>query len=334
MHVVVDGYGLTRPSAGIGTYTREIVSALREAQPERELTIPRQPGVRFFGRHLIYPLTVRHLRPDVFFAPAGHLPIGATGCPEVVTIHDLAIYRHPEWFPEGQTLATQIVVPRSLRRARALIAVSESTARDAVQIFGLDRERIEVVHHGVSPRFAPAPAAPDGGYVLFVGTIEPRKNLSTLLAAWEGIDHPLPLVVAGGWGWRWEEDRERLERMGDRVRVLGEVRYEDLPALYAGARCLAHPAWYEGFGMTVLEAMASGTPVIASNTSSLPEAAGDAAILVDPGDVEAWRAALQRVLGDGDLAADLRRRGLERAAEFTWRNAAARTWTVLERVLR
>lgn len=333
MHVVVDGYGLTRPFAGMGTYTREIVAALQEAQPERELTIPKQPRARFIGRHLLYPLLVRRLRPDVFFAPAGHLPLGTVGAPEVVTVHDLAIYRHPEWFPEGQTLATQIVVPRSLRRAQALIAVSESTARDTADVFGIDRRRITVVHHGVSGRFRPAASRPDGGYVLFVGTIEPRKNLGTLLDAWAGLEAAPPLVVAGGWGWRWEGVRDKLERLGDRVKVLGQVRYEDLPGLYAGARCLAHPAWYEGFGMTVLEAMASGTPVVCSSASSLPEVAGEAALLVDPGDVEGWRDALQRVLGDAEVAADLRRRGLERAREFTWSGAARQTWGVLERAL-
>lgn len=334
MHVVIDGYGLTRPYAGMGTYTREIAAALAQAQPERELTIPRQPKARFVGRHLLYPLAVRRLRPDVFFAPAGHLPLGTTGAPEVVTVHDLAIYRHPEWFPEGQTLATSIVVPRSLRRAKALIAVSESTARDAAGIFGVDRGRITVVHHGVSNRFQPAPEpAPEPGYVLFVGTIEPRKNLGTLLDAWAGLAGAPPLVVAGGWGWRWEEDRAKLERLGDRVKVLGEVRYEDLPALYAGARCLAHPAWYEGFGMTVLEAMASGTPVVCSKASSLPEVAGDAALLVEPGDVQGWRDALERVLGDPELASGLRGRGLERARELTWGQAAQRTWGVLEGAL-
>jgi glycosyltransferase involved in cell wall biosynthesis len=316
----------------MGTYTREIVAALREARPAAQVDFVEQPAVRFFGRHLLLPRRVRALQPDVFFAPAGHLPLLACGAPEVVTVHDLAIYRHPEWFPAGQPLATKIVVPRSLRRARRLIAVSANTARDTSELFGVEPERITVVHHGVSPRFEPAGGKRD--YVLFVGTIEPRKNLETLLAAWAGVRTDLPLAIAGGWGWREAEIRRRIESLGSRVRLLGPIAPEALPELYAGAVCLAHPAWYEGFGMTVLEAMASGAPVVCANTSSLPEVAGDAALLLDPGDVEAWRETLQRVVDDDGLREDLSRRGLERAASFTWARAAEQTWDVFSSALR
>jgi glycosyltransferase involved in cell wall biosynthesis len=330
VRLAVDAYGLTRPLAGMGTYTREILAALREARPEAEITLVEQPSLRFAGRHLLLARRVRSLRPDALFAPAGHLPLLGTGVPEVVTVHDLAIYRHPEWFPRGQPLATRVVVPRSLRRARRLIAVSTSTARDASELFGIDPARITVVHHGVSPRFQPPARAPAAGYVLFVGTLEPRKNLETLLAAWAGVRTQVPLVIAGLWGWRHEEIRRRLERLGGRVRLVGATAPEALPALYAGAACLAHPAWYEGFGMTILEAMASGAPVACSNTSSLPEVAGDAALLLDPGDVDAWRETLQRLLDDAALRAELRARGLRRAAGFTWTRAARETWAVLE----
>ncbi len=169
--------------------------------------------------------------------------------------------------------------------------------------------------------------------VLFVSTIEPRKNLPTLLDAWTRLPLLPPLVIAGGWGWRCEEVRARLESLGEAVRVLGSVHPRDLPALYNLATCLAHPAWYEGFGLTPLEAMACGTPVIVSDASSLPEVVGEAGLLVDPADTEAWTSALQRVCEDGELRADLRRRGLERAAELTWSRAAERTWSVIDRVV-
>jgi len=315
----------------MGTYTREIVAALRDARPGAEITLIEQPAVRLVGRHLALPRRVRALNPDAFFAPAGHLPLLGSGAPEVVTVHDLAIYRHPEWFPGGQPLATRVVVPRSLRRARQLIAVSASTARDITDLFGVDPGRITVVHHGVSPRFQSPAEGAERGYVLFVGTIEPRKNLETLLSAWADVRTSLPLLVAGGWGWREGGIRRRIESFGDRVRLLGGVQPDELPALYAGAACLAHPAWYEGFGMTILEAMASGTPVISSNTSSLPEVAGEAALLLDPGDVDAWRDGLQRVLDDAAVRAELARQGLERAALFTWPRAAAETWAVIDR---
>ena len=356
MHLAVDGYGFTRPRGGTGTYTREILSALAAARPEArlEVYVPtgvdtpadtasmtwfEQPSVRFAGRHLAYPAAVRSRHPDVFFGPAGHLPLASTGVPEVVTVHDLAIYRHPEWFPAGQPLATRLVVPRSLRRARALIAVSESTARDTAGLFGVARSRITVVHHGVAPRYRPVQEAQLAAvrarlglperYVLFVGTIEPRKNLQTLVEAWSGLPERPPLVIAGGWGWRHEEIETRL-RAAPGVHLVGEVDPADLPALYGGAACLAHPAWYEGFGLTVLEAMACGTPVVSSDTSSLPEVGGDSVLYAAPGDPAGWRAALERVLGDPDLAAELRRRGLERAAGFTWPRAAEATWEVIE----
>lgn len=333
LKVAVDGYGLTRPRAGMGTYTREILAAMERARPDHDLEILDQPGVRLLGRHLLYPLAVRRRHPGAFFAPAGHVSLLATGVPEIVTVHDLAIYRHPEWFPPGQPLATRIVVPRSLRRAAALIAVSESTARDVSDLFGVDRSLITVVHHGVAPRFQPhAGVWQDlpAGYVLFVSTIEPRKNLQTLLDAWASLEPRPPLVVAGGWGWRHEEIRARMASAPPGLTHLGEVAPEDLPSLYSGAACLAHPAWYEGFGLTVLEAMACGTPVVASDTSSLPEVGGDAVLYAAPDDPAAWRAALQRVLADPGLAADLGRRGLERAGGFTWERAAEQTWAVVE----
>jgi glycosyltransferase involved in cell wall biosynthesis len=138
------------------------------------------------------------------------------------------------------------------------------------------------------------------------------------------------LVIVGSWGWRFESVRQKMERLGPRVHHLESVDPEDLPAIYNLARALAHPAWYEGFGLPPLEAMASGTPVAASNTSSLPEIVEGAALLVPPGDVEAWRAALERLIADTDLAADLRHRGILRAAQFSWERAAGLTWKAID----
>ena len=137
-------------------------------------------------------------------------------------------------------------------------------------------------------------------------------------------------MVAGGWGWRDEGIRERLSRLGPGLTMVGEVRPESLPALYNLATCLAHPAWYEGFGLTPLEAMACGTPVVCSDTSSLPEVTGEAALLVGPGDVEGWRRALERISDDAGLRADLRRQGILRAARFSWDRTAAATWEIIE----
>ena len=298
----------------------------------------RQPDLRFAGRHALFPLAVRRSGADVYWSPAGLLPLGPLGMPAAITVHDLAIYRHPEWFPPGQWLSTRVVVPRSIRRAGAIIAVSESTARDLKDLFGV--ERVSVVHHGVGSEFRPLHPSELGEirgrlrlpdrFILFLSTIEPRKNLETLLDAWSGLPDAPQLVVAGGWGWRTEGIRAKLDSMARRPQLLGPVAPEDLPALYSAAVCLAHPAWYEGFGLTPLEAMACGTPVVCSNASSLPEVVGDAALTVDPGDGLALREALKRLTGDGELRAELGRRGLERAAGYTWERAAEATWRVLE----
>jgi len=292
------------------------------------------------GRHLLWPRRIRRLAPDLFFGPLGQLPLGSVGCPSVLTIHDVAIYIRPEWFPSGQPLSTRLVVPRSIERATHLIAVSHSTAADVAELFERRPEEITVIHHGVSQDFRPLPVEeleetrrrlelPDR-FILFVGAIEPRKNLTTLLDAWAAVpDHP-DLVIAGGWGWKYEPIRDQIERMGSGIHLLGPVQPGDLPALYNLATALAHPAHYEGFGLTPLESMACGTPVVSSDAASLPEVVGSAALLVNPTDVEGWTDALDRVLHDPGLASDLRRRGILRAAEFSWAKAASRTLRVLE----
>lgn len=339
---MVDGSALAHPNAGMGTYTREILSNLSGrarftvyGPGHREI-----PRLRLLGRHLLWPRRIRRLAPDLFFGPMGQLPLADVGVPSALTIHDLAIYLRPEWFPPGQPLSTRLVVPRSIERATSLIAVSHNTARDIATIFDRRLEEISVIHEGVGPAFHPLPVPdleevrrryelPDR-FVLFVGTIEPRKNLGLLLEAWQSVPDRPPLVIAGPWGWRFEAVREAISKLGPSVQLLGSVPPPDLPAVYNLATLLAHPAHYEGFGLTPLESMACGTPVVSSNAASLPEVVGDAGLLVDPDDASAWTAAMDRVLHDPGLASDLRRRGILRAAEFTWEKAAARTWRVLE----
>jgi len=357
LHVAVDGQGLARPAAGIGVYTQEMVAALRQSAEDSLITLwvaPSNavggsgtrtiPRARFLGRHVIWPRRLAHSGANLFWGAAGQLPLGRMAIPSVVTVHDLAIYRQPSWFPRGQTLSVKLVVPRSLRRAQRLIAVSASTASDVVELFGIDRGRIDVVHEGVGAAFRPLRREqlqsvaqryelPEH-FLLFVGTIEPRKNLLTLLQAWSQMRHRPPLVIAGGRGWRDEKIERHLERAGSLVRPLGAVPREDLPALYNLATCLTHPAWYEGFGLTVLEAMACGTPVVAANASSLPEVGGTAVRLVPPGDVQAWTGALEEVCGDPQLQQRMREGGLLRAAEFSWSRSADRTLRIFRQLVR
>ena len=309
----------------------------------KEIAYRPLPGARFVGRHVQWPARVRRLRPDAFFGPAGQLPLRDVGCPTVITVHDLAIYLNPDWFPGRQPLSTRLVVPRSLSRADVVIAVSNNTARDLEDLFGVPPSMIEVVPHGVSSRFRPldsedlaiarAKLKLPERFILFVGTIEPRKNLGTLLEAWAMLSDRPDLVIVGAWGWRYERIKEQLGRLGDRVHHVEGIDPAELPAVYNLARVLAHPAWYEGFGFPPLEAMACGTPVVVSDRSSLPELVGDAGLVAAADDPEAWRGALEKVISDADLAASLKRRGILRAAQFSWPRSAGLTWRAVDRAI-
>ena len=197
-----------------------------------------------------------------------------------------------------------------------------------------------MVPHGVSPKMRPlsteerADARARLGlperFILFVGTVQPRKNLETLLDAWAMMRDRPDLVVVGSWGWSYERIKEKMARLGPQLHHLDSVDPDELPAIYNLARILAHPAWYEGFGLPPLEAMACGTPVIVSDRSSLPEVVDDAGLVVPADEPDAWRKELERLIGDTDLAADLRHRGILRAAQFSWPRAARMTWQAID----
>jgi glycosyltransferase involved in cell wall biosynthesis len=302
------------------------------------------PSTPFIGRHLQWPARIRRLRPDAYFGPVGALPLGNVGCPTVITVHDLAIYRNPGWFPGRQPLSTRLVIPRSLARADVIVAVSQNTADDIEDLFGVPASQISVVPHGISHVFRPmdredldlarARLQLPERFILFVGTIEPRKNLATLLEAWAMLSDRPDLVIVGAWGWLYEPIKERIGRLGPRVHHIQGLDPAELPAVYNLARVLAHPAWYEGFGFPPLEAMACGTPVVVSDRASLPELVGDAALIAPADDPEAWRKALEKVVGDSDLAADLKRRGILRAAQFSWSRSAELTWRAIDRAVK
>jgi alpha-1,3-rhamnosyl/mannosyltransferase len=235
----------------------------------------------------------------------------------------------------------------AVTRASHIITPSRSTRDDVLKLLPVDPERVSVVPEGVDPIFAPRPAnevaarlAPlglrAGEYLLYVGTIEPRKNLLRLLQALDLAGATTgPLVLAGGHGWNNAAIRtavERLARTG-RVRSLGYVPDELRPVLLTGARAFVYPSLYEGFGLPPLEAMACGTPVLTSNVSSLPEVVGDAALFVNPDDVDALATGLARLWRDETLRADLRARGLAQARQFSWERTARATLDVYRAVL-
>jgi len=288
--------------------------------------------------------------PDLLFVPAHVLPI-VHPRRSVVTVHDLGYLYYPEAHRLLDRLYLDLSTRYNARAATHLIADSSATKRDLSERYGVEPAKITVVYPGYDVTvFQPvrnekaievvkAQYGIAGDYILFVGTLQPRKNLTRLVKTFSlsNIQYPISniqLVIAGKKGWLYEEIFQQVEKLGLEGRVVftGYVPEGDLPALLSGARLFVFPSLYEGFGLPVLEAMACGTPVVCSNTSSLPEVAEDAAVLVDPLDVEGLAAAIGRVLGDEELRAKLIERGFEQAREFSWDRCARETLDVLESV--
>jgi alpha-1,3-rhamnosyl/mannosyltransferase len=258
------------------------------------------------------------------------------------TIHDMTAWSHPEMHTAATVAADRRFAEHIIRRARGIITPSESSRRDVVERLGVEPDRVRAIHHGIAETyFAALPAEPARAhyglrkpYILFVSTIEPRKNLSRLLDAYEALRPSMreeyDLVIAGPQGWASEQMMARLSASGPNVRYLGYVPERYLPALTAGASVFAYPSLYEGFGFPIAQAMAAGSPVISSNVSSLPEVAGGAALLVDPLSTLELRDAMDRVLTSPSLAAELSAKGRQRAAHFNWERCARETWDFFE----
>jgi glycosyltransferase involved in cell wall biosynthesis len=269
----------------------------------------------------------------VLHGPANALPLLPVGLPEVMTVHDLAIYDHPEWFPSGQWLATHLIVPASVRRARAIICPSEATRRALGRHFDVAVDRVRVIPHGVEPAFGQAAsrrrleevkvkyALPDR-YLLQVGTIQPRKNYLTTLRAIGRIPpaQRIPLVAIGNFGWGYQPvvDCVAQLRLGDWVRFVGYAGLAELPALYQMATAAVYPSLDEGFGLPVLEAFAAGIPLAASTAGAIPEVAGQAALLCEAEDDATLARNLQRIVADEVLRQRLIAAGRSRAASYTW----------------
>lgn len=286
--------------------------------------------------------------PHLLFVPAHVLPL-IHPARSVVTVHDLGYLYYPEAHTSLARVYLDLSTRYNVRFSSHIIAVSKVTKEDLMARYRVPPARITVIYPGCSDIFRPLDeperlAALKGRYgiadeyLLYVGTIQPRKNLSRLVEAFgilcsrEGKRYQL--VMAGKRGWLYRQIYGKVEelRLQDRIIFTGYMPDADLPLLFNGASLLVLPSLYEGFGMPLLEAMACGTPVVASRVSALPEVAGEAALLVDPHDVETLAGAMERVLGDEELRSDLRRRGLERAKEFSWDRCARETLAVLKMV--
>jgi glycosyltransferase involved in cell wall biosynthesis len=312
LRVGVDVSPLELTGAGTARYLRNLLGAL-DGVELRRFSFPgtSRPAkvARDVGWYLgVLPRRAARERVDVLHCPGHRGPLRSK-VPVVLTVHDLAVLRHPEAFNRWTRTYSRVLLPRVARAATRVIAVSEFTKTEAVELLGLDPGRVDVVPHGVAPPFQPHGPAAGGEYALAVGTLEPRKNLARAVLAAERARVELRVVGAYGWG-----DVE--------VESLGFVDDDELARLYRGASCLVYPSLYEGFGLPVLEAMACGTPVVTSDSGALAELAEGAAVLVDPLDVEAIAAGIEEARARRD---ELRAAGLERAERYTWEEAAGRT---------
>lgn len=296
--------------------------------------------------HLLVTAFLKREKIDLFHSPIPHLPLSWRD-PAVVTVHDLAIYKYPHLFPAGQFLSTKVIVPRTLERAKKIIAVSNATKHDIQELFSIPDERIEVIYHGLDRRFFESPDEETLArtrrkynikkpYFLFVGSLEPRKNLERLVAAFEkfhekyGDTHQLVLVGREGPA----ASRVYALAMASPARAdilfTGYVEPDNIGLLMHGATALTAPSIYEGFGMPVTEALAAGIPVITSRFGSLAEVSGETAIFIDPYNVDDIAAAMGRVVDDPTLTQRARHDGPEIARRYSWEECAKKTFEVYQ----
>lgn len=350
--------GASYRSAGIHQYLFNLLRHLPEAGPEFDFTVftgagrpelararlehsrwpTQRPLLRILWEQLVQPLALARIRADLLHSLAFVSPL-LNPAPAVVTVYDLSFRLFPEKFPALQRLYLSAFTAHSCWRARRIIAISESTKADVCRLLGVSGERVDVAYPGVDPRFRPLPSAEVEAFrarlglpqhfLLYLGTLEPRKNLGALIDAFSRLRPQSPisnlhLILAGAKGWCYESLFRQVERLGlhEHVHFPGYLPADDLPLWYNACAVFVYPSSFEGFGMPVAEALACARPVVTSNVSSLPEAGGEAATFTAPGNVDALVAALNRALAAGDEAAA---RGPAHAARFTWPATARKT---------
>ncbi len=384
-HIGLDYTAAVRQSAGIGRYTREMVGALVALSTDPnspayhlfvadavKQTLPPTPGANFtwhptrlserwltrlwYRLRLPLPVELWTGPLHLFHAPDFFLPPVRRQTRTVVTIYDLSFVRQPETVMPGMMQHLTEWVPRSVAQADHVIAISEATRQDLIELYQTPPAKISVLYPAVTSDFQPLTnpqelaavrhkyGLGENPFILSVGTLQPRKNYQRLIQAFAQMGEinnpngslPLRLVIVGSKGWQYEQIFAEVTKLDltNRVHFLGFVADSDLPTLYNAASLFVYPSLYEGFGIPALEALACGIPVIASNLSALPEVVGEAGVLVDPYHVDALAAAMTRLLGDADLKLRLRAAGLAQAAKFTWVGMAAKLLKVYHSLLR
>lgn len=370
MHVALNAHLLAGPasyrSAGIHHYIANLLPQLPAVDPDLRYTVfvgegqPNLPGAtiqrsawptarplaRILWEQFAQPLAVWRHRPDMLHSLAFVSPV-LSACPTIVTVYDLSFRLMSERFAQrpAQRLYLSLFTAHSCRRARRVIAISESTKADLVRLFHLAADQVDVACPGVGPAFRPWPESEVEAFrlrrglpekfILYLGTLEPRKNLACLIHAFAGLrssGSELKLMLAGAKGWLYDNLFQLVQdlNLSDSVFFPGYVPADDLAGWYNAAAVFAYPSSYEGFGMPVLEALACGRPVVTSNVSSLPEAGGTVALSVAPNDIEALTAALAQALA---LSPEQRAGGPAYAARFTWAATAAHTVASYRRAL-
>ena len=366
MRIGIDARIVYYARGGISNYTRRLIEALSTLDGDTDYCILRSrkagrsslPGENFRAVSCWTPshhqmerwalgVEISRLGLDVLHSP-DFIPPAFGYRRSVITIHDLNFLYYPQFLTAESRRYYNDQIEWAVRRADHIVADSRATKQDLISMLGVPQEKITVVYLAADPAYQPLSAEDasaarsrydlEPGYVLCVGTLEPRKNIPGLLHAYRHLRDTasidVPLVLVGGKGWLYDEIFRRVEELhlAHHVRFLHDVPDADLPAIYSAAGVLITPSFYEGFGLPALEAMACGTPVVVAARASLPEVVGDAGLLIDPDDAEDIARALARVLTEDALQTKMRRRGLAQAARFTWQQAARQTLDVYHKV--
>ena len=368
LRIGLDGTPLLGQRSGVGNYTGRLLAALIREKPEWEFLLysnrplgelepalnrvtpvySRFSSRRLFWMHCLLPAAIRRSRPQLCHFPNSMAPLWQKS-PFVLTIHDASLFLYGRYHPPARLLSIRFALPLLARRAEAIITVSHSARDDLLRTLKLPPEKVHVIYEAAASSFRPVTdrACLDAlrrkydlpeQFLLFVGTLEPRKNLRRLVRALRRIrrnGYRQPLVLVGADGWKLADLHAEIEHLGlkDAVRFTGYVPAEDLPGLFSLATLFVFPSLYEGFGLPPLEAMACGTPVLTSNSTSLAEICGGGAYLVNPRDEEEMAAALMELLDDEELRRHLGQRGRRRAQQFSWTRAARKTAAVYRHVL-